>query len=140
MPSLLAVLCGALAAIAIAQNGDLALYLGNYRSTVVVHLVGLVSLLLWLMIRRERFRLDPATPWYGYLGGVLGVFTVLGCNLTFASLGVSVSVALMLLGQTLFGAAVDQFGLFGLERRPFQPRHLFSLLLIIAGIIVMLSM
>ena len=54
MPSLLAVICGALAAIAIAQNGDLALYLGNYRSTVVVHLVGLVSLLLWLMIRRDR--------------------------------------------------------------------------------------
>jgi len=138
MPALLTVIAGALAAIAIVQNGDLALYLGNYRSTVIVHLVGLVSLTLWLIIRRERFRLDPATPWYGYTGGILGVFTVLGCNLTFASLGVSVSVALMLLGQTVFGAAVDQFGLFGVTRRPFQKAHLLSFTLIVAGIVVML--
>ncbi|MDD3214796.1 MAG: DMT family transporter, partial [Eubacteriales bacterium] len=93
MLELLAVLSGVLSAITVAQNGDLALYLGNTRSTVVVHAVGLVTILLFLLFRREKPRWDRATPWYGYFGGIMGVLTVLGCNARFAALGVSVSVA-----------------------------------------------
>jgi len=139
MPMLLAVVAGALAAISITQNGDLALYLGNFRSTVIVHAVGLVTILLWVLLRRQKFRWDRTTPWYAYLGGVLGVLTVYGCNVSFAALGVSVPVALMLLGQTLAGAAVDQYGLLGAEKRPFQPQHLFSFALVAGGIVVMLT-
>lgn len=129
---------GALSAISVLQNGDLALYLGNFRATVVVHAVGGVTILLWMLIRREKIRWDLTTPWYAYMGGVLGVLTVLVCNLSVAMLGVSVPVALMLLGQTLLGAAVDQFGLLGAEKHPFQPQHLISFALIAGGIAVML--
>ena len=138
MTTFLAALAGALAAISIAQNGDLALYWGNIRGTVVVHAVGLLTILLWLLIRRQRIRWDRATPWYAYFGGVLGVLTVYACNMSMASLGVTASVALMLLGQTLMGAAVDQYGLLGAEKRPFQPQHLISFALVAGGIIVML--
>ncbi len=138
MTAFLAALSGALAAITVAQNGDLALYLGNLPSTVVVHAVGLTTILAWIAIRREKIRRDRSTPWYGYMGGVLGVFTVLGCNASFARLGVAVSVALMLLGQTLLGAAIDQFGWLGADRRPFKPRHALSFLLIVGGIAVMM--
>lgn len=138
MLELLAILSGALAAISVAQNGDLALYLGNIRSAVVVHAVGLATILLVLLVRREKFRWDHSTPWYGYFGGIMGVLTVLGCNASFAALGVSVSVALMLLGQTLLGAAIDQFGLLGAARHPFQPAHLISFALIAGGIAIML--
>ncbi len=138
MPAFLAVLSGIIVAITIAQNGDLALYFGSIRGTVIVHLVGLVTILLWMLLRRDKFHWDTATPWYGYLGGVMGVLTVYGCNLGFATLGVSVSVALMLLGQTLLGAAIDQFGLLGAQKRPFQPQHLFSFLLVIGGIVTMI--
>jgi len=140
MLAFLAMVSGALIAITVVQNGDLALYMGNYPATVLVHLVGLVTILLVLLIRREPLRWNRHTPWYGYFGGVLGVLTVLGCNLSFAALGVSVSVAMMLLGQTLMGAAVDQFGLFGARRRPFRPAHLISFTLIVGGIAVMLIM
>lgn len=138
MLAILTMLGGVLLAVTIVQNGDLALYMGNYHATVLVHIVGLVMVLLLVLVKREKIALDRATPWYGYFGGVLGVLTVLGCNLTFATLGVSVSVAMMLLGQTLMGVAVDQFGLFGAERRPFKPRHAFSFALIIAGVVIML--
>jgi bacterial/archaeal transporter family-2 protein len=140
MLTLFAILGGALSAITVAQNGDLALYLGTYRATVLVHVVGLITILLFLLARREKFRWDPATPRYAYLGGALGVFTVLGCNASFAALGVSVPVALMLLGQTMLGAAIDQFGLFGAQKHPFQPRHLISLGLIACGIAVMIAL
>lgn len=138
MVTLLAVISGVLIALTVVQNGDLALYFGNYRGTAMVHAVGLVAILVWLWLRRERFLWRRETPWYAYMGGVLGVLTVLGCNLTFAALGVSVSVAMMLLGQTLMGVAVDQFGLFGAKKRPFQPGHLISFALIVGGIALML--
>jgi transporter family-2 protein len=140
MLAFLAIVSGALIAITVVQNGDLALYMGNYLATVLVHLVGLITILLVLAIRRDPFRRDRTTPWYGYFGGVLGVLTVLGSNMSFAALGVSVSVAMMLLGQTLMGVAVDQFGLFGAERRPFKPQHLISVGLIVGGVAVMVLM
>ena len=136
----LAIASGALIAVAVVQNGDLALYLGNYHATVVVHAVGLTALLIWMAIRRKKFRWDRNTPWYGYLGGVLGVLSVLGSNLSFAALGVTVPVAMMLLGQTVMGVTVDQLGLFGARRRPFRPAHLISLALILCGVAVMLWM
>ena len=138
MLAFLAIVSGALIAITVVQNGDLALFMGNYQATVLVHAVGLVTILLILFLRRTPIRWDRHTPWYGYFGGVLGVVTVLGCNLSFATLGVSVSVAMLLLGQALMGVAIDQFGLFGAQRRPFKRSHLISFGLIIGGIAVML--
>ncbi|MEA4997858.1 MAG: DMT family transporter [Candidatus Limiplasma sp.] len=134
----LAILSGALISITVVQNGNLALYLGNIRATSLVHAVGLITVLLVLLVTRTRFQWSRKTPWYGYLGGAMGVLTVLGSNASFAALGVSVSLAIMLLGQTLMGVAVDQYGLFGAEKRPFQPAHLISFALIIGGILVML--
>ena len=134
----LAILSGALISITVAQNGNLALYLGNIRATTLVHVVGLVTVLLLLLLTRTRFQWSRKTPWYGYLGGALGVLSVLGSNASFAALGISVSLAVMLLGQAFMGMAVDQFGLFGAEKRPFQPAHLISIALIIGGILVML--
>ncbi|MEA4929299.1 MAG: DMT family transporter [Candidatus Limiplasma sp.] len=134
----MAIASGAMVALTLVQNGDLAQYLGNVHATVVVHAVGLLSLLLWLALRRVPFRWDRHTPWYGYLGGVMGVVTVLGANTCVASLGVTVPVAMMLVGQTLAGLAIDQFGFFGAVRRPLRPAHGISLLLIAAGVAVLL--
>lgn len=138
MLALLAVISGVLISVTVVQNGDLAAWYGNHQATVLVHLVGLATILLWMAVRGEKLRWNRGTPWYGYFGGVLGVLTVLGCNLSFASLGVSVSVAVMLLGQVVTGLLVDHFGLFGADRRLFQPRHLISLALIAGGVAVMI--
>jgi transporter family-2 protein len=138
MTSLLAMLTGVLIAVTVVQNGDMAAYFGNYLGTVMVHAVGLVTILAVLLVRRTPIRWDRKTPVHAYFGGVLGVLTVLGCNSSFAALGVSVSVAMMLLGQTAMGAAVDQFGLFGAVKRPFSPSHLVSFLLIAGGVGTML--
>ncbi|NCB32011.1 MAG: EamA-like transporter family protein, partial [Clostridia bacterium] len=59
-------------------------------------------------------------------------------NLTFAALGVSATLAIGLLGQVGTSALIDQFGWFGVKRRPFRPKHLISFGLILAGIVVML--
>ncbi|MDD3411616.1 MAG: DMT family transporter [Eubacteriales bacterium] len=140
MVSLFTLLGGALLAVTVMQNGDLAAFMGNYRATVAVHGVGLITLLAWMLLRREKFHLDRRMPWLYYMGGVLGVLTVVCLNLTYAELGVSVSLALGLLGQSLMGGIIDQFGLFHSVKRPFCRQHILSFALIIGGIVVMLVM
>ena len=137
MLSLLSVISGILIAVMIVQNGSLAEQSGNYTSSIVVHAVGLVAILLWMFFRREKFRWDARTRWPYYLGGVLGVLTVVANNLCFFSLGVSLSLALGLLGQCIAGGVVDHFGLFGLPRLPFLKQHILSFGLIVSGIVMM---
>lgn len=138
MLSGLALLTGAAIALSILFNGDLAAAYGNYPSTVFVHLSGLVLVLLWFLVRRERFTLDRSMPKLYYLGGALGVGTVVLSNLAYAALGVSVTVALELLGQVLMSCLIDQFGLFHAQRRPLTWRHGFAIALIAGGIAVMM--
>ena len=133
----LSIVSGAFISVMLVQNGGLAEQFGNYRSSVIVHIVGLTCILLWMFLRREKFRWDKTTPPAYYLGGVLGVITVVTSNLCFFSLGVSLTLALGLFGQCLFGGIVDHFGLFGLPMVPFRKQHLISFGFIISGIAIM---
>ncbi len=138
MLSFLSVLSGVLISIMIAQNGGLADLYGNYHSSVLIHVTGLAAVLLWMLLRREKLRWDKTTAWPYYLGGVVGVLTVVANNLSFATLGVSLTLALGLLGQCITGGVVDHFGLFGMPKTPFRKQHFFSFGLIIAGIVIMM--
>ena len=137
MLTFLSVLSGSLIAVMIVQNAGLAEMFGTYHSTVLVHIIGLLGILFWIFLKREKLHWDRTTPWYYYLGGVLGVLTVALANLTFFSLGVSLTLSLQLLGQCIAGGIMDHFGLFGLPRTPFRKQHLLSFAFIIAGIMMM---
>lgn len=134
----LSILSGIFIAVMIAQNGDLGAAYGNYHATLLIHVVGLCCILLWMLARREKIRLDRSTPFIYLLGGAFGVGTVVLNNLCFWDLGVSLTLALGLLGQCMAGGLVDHFGWFGLPKRPFQKQHLLSFFMIAAGIAVMM--
>jgi transporter family-2 protein len=121
----------------IAQNGGLAGLIGNYHATIIVHVVGLISILLWMLIRREKLHWNRSTTWPYYMGGVLGVITVVSNSLCFFSLGVSLTLALGLLGQCAAGGIIDHFGLFGLPKLHFRKQHWLSFGIITAGIAMM---
>ena len=131
--------CGALCCLMVTVNGMMTEAAGVYFATVVVHTVGLLLLIALLALRREKVRLFPAgVPWKEYLGGVIGVATVVMSNLAFGGVSVSAMVALSLLGQTVASAVMDQFGLIGMPKRPFQKERLFGYVFVVLGILVML--
>ena len=134
---LLSIVSGIIIAVMIAQNAGLSEAFGMYHSTVIVHIVGLFCILLWMLLRREKFRWNLKTLWPYYLGGVFGVITVVLANFTFFSLGVSLTLALQLFGQCLAGGLVDHFGLFGLPKTPFRRQHWISFALISTGLVMM---
>ncbi|QAT41234.1 DMT family transporter [Clostridium sp. JN-9] len=137
MYNFLSAFMGALIAVMILFNGTLSGSAGNYFSTILIHLVGLFSIILVLIISKSKLQFNKKLPLYLYSGGAIGVFTVLFNNLSFTALGVSLTLALGLLGQTVSSIIIDQFGLLDMKVIPFRKDKIIGLLLVVLGIFVM---
>ncbi|KXZ40414.1 transporter family-2 protein [Alkalithermobacter thermoalcaliphilus JW-YL-7 = DSM 7308] len=137
MNNLISCIIGGLISIMVMFNGTLSNAYGGYMSNVIIHSVGLLCIIFILIFTRSKLRIDFKLPLYLYSGGAIGVFTILFNNLTFPVLGVSIPLALGLLGQSVFSIVIDHFGLFGLETIKFEKRKLIGLSFIALGIFVM---
>ncbi|MCC3768665.1 DMT family transporter [Streptomyces sp. UNOC14_S4] len=75
-----------------------------------------------------------AAPLWSYLGGIPGAFTVMLASIAVNSdLELSGTIALMLVGQVLFGIVSDSFGLFGTPRRRLVLADFLVVLSVLAG-------
>lgn len=131
-------LVGILIAVMVFFNGILANNLGNYLSTVIVHVVGLICVILVLVINKTKISLYKNIPIYLYSAGAIGVFTVLFNNIGFIRLGASITLALGLLGQSVSSIIIDHYGLLGMEIIKFDKKKLIGFALISLGIVIMI--
>ena len=138
MYHVLSVLSGILITLMIAANGELGAMYGVYSATVMIHVIGLILISLLLVIRRRRFFPAKKIPFQLFLGGAVGVGTVVFNNLSFGRISVSAILALSLLGQTLTSLTIDQLGLFQMPKHPFSMKKLPGIVLVIVGIAWML--
>jgi len=135
---LLSFFAGALITAMVTSNGALASHYGIYTGVVLVHIIGLTASSLIMLLRRQSpFKQRAAFPLY--LGGGIGVITVISNNIAYGIISISAIMALILLGQSILGLAVDQFGLMGMPKHPFKSSKLIGLVFIIAGIVVMID-
>jgi transporter family-2 protein len=130
-------LIGALLAVMIYLNGELANHIGNYASSSFIHLTGLILVTLILLLTRSETPFQKGLSPMLLSGGVLGFLTVVCANVGFINLGVSLTLALGLLGQTVSALVIDHFGWFGAPAVRFDRRKIGSLALIASGITVM---
>ncbi|WP_026179799.1 DMT family transporter [Hahella ganghwensis] len=140
----LALGAGVLLAVMININSQLAEFSSPVVASWVAHGVGgLAAWGLCLVVgsrkhsvaqRQSRGAAAGRIPFWCYLGGVPGAMTVVLAAVTVNSpLGLSGSLALMLVGQILFGLLCDYFGLFGIPRRKLQWRDAHVSLCTISG-------
>ncbi len=130
----LSVLTGILISVMVAINGQLTVTYGMYSATVVIHLVGLLFITMLVLIKRKSARPAKKLPFHFYLGGAVGVATVVFNNMAYGHISMSALLALSLLGQILSSLVVDQFGLFSMPRRPISVRKLPGIVLVTVGI------
>lgn len=137
MNALVAGVIGALTAVMLYLNGALAHRIGNYAAGSVIHLTGLLLITLMLLLTRSNLPVRrPIAPRL-LTGGALGFLTVLCANVGVAKLGVALTLALGLVGQTVSALVIDQHGWFGASVVRVDRRHYGSLTLMAAGIAVM---
>jgi transporter family-2 protein len=135
MNTMLALLCGALIAVANVVNAQLGGVYGQYIAPIIIHGSGLL-LISFLCI--GKYRSIRGIPKRYLVGGVLGLLTVVLCNLSSAHMGVTLMMVLTLLGQTVSSMVVDGFGIMGLEKKKINKNRVISLGLITIGVVVML--
>ncbi len=129
---------GALIAVMVFFNGTLAGYTDSMFSVLVVHIVGITAITLIVVFKREKTVAGSGRlPVIFFCGGILGVLLTYLNNICIASLGVSLTLALGLVGQSAMSCAIDHFGLFGAATSRFNPKKLIGFGLCFAGVAVM---
>lgn len=138
MDILLALLSGGIVTVMLAMNGQLSDQFGLYASTVIIHMVGLLTIFIVCKCKRLPPLFKNRVPWYLYLGGVVGIFTVLFNNATIGAIGASLVTATGLLGQLGASMVLEHRGWLGSLQSAITKEKLLSLLIILIGIGVML--
>jgi transporter family-2 protein len=132
---------GLFIALMLHSNGLVARHTTPTVASWVAHGVGAAVALLLVALAaaasgragEPRLAQGPRPAWV-YLGGVPGALTVVLAAITVnGALALSGTVALMLLGQALFGLLCDSFGLFGAPTRRVGRADLLVALCILTG-------
>ncbi len=132
----MALVAGVLGSVQVAIMGRFGDRIGSFEalafSTVVTAVVAAAALLL---TRQSFDGFDAAirSPAWLWLGGVCGAFIVLSVTVAGPRIGTAGTIALLITGQLAMGAAIDRFGLFGLDRIPLSPTRVAGLLLLAVG-------
>lgn len=130
-----AIFIGFLVALMVTANGVLAKGAGDMFSVLIIHMVGLVAISIILLVTRKKFSSLRGIPIYLFSAGAIGVFTVLFNNMTINQLGVSLTVAMALFGQSIASVIIDHYGLLGMEVHKFQKEKIVGFLMIGIGIV-----
>jgi transporter family-2 protein len=121
-------------------NSGVARSVGNpFAATAIMFAIAaLVALGLTLPLYGPptMAQLGSAPP-IGYGAGLLIGFYGLSATIIIPRLGAASFIAFILIAQLLSSAVVDQFGLFGMVRRPIDITRMVGLIVIVAGIAVM---
>lgn len=136
---LLSVIAGLLTTTMIAFNGGLTDFYGTYSATVIIHFIGLIFVICYMIYKKEKFLPKTKLPWFYFLGGAIGVATTVFNNMAFSVLGASALLALTLLGQSVTAIIIDHFGLFGMPQNRFDKKKLIGLFFVLVGIIFIIS-
>lgn len=131
MYSLFAAAYGVLMTMQSAFGAKLTASYGNWFATVTVHLVGLITLTPSFLSKWGRRK--GKSPWYLHLGGAIGVTNVVATNYAISIVGMTNSAVLMLLGEIVFAAVMDAFGLLGARKRPVTKLKWVAIAIMLAG-------
>lgn len=136
MASILAYITGVLISTMIYFNSALGQQTSPILSNILFHSFGLTAFAIVCWIRRKKEA--PLTfKWKYLIPGALGSLTVMMNNWIVFEVGVSLMVALGLLGQMIASACIDGFGLLGRKRIKINGNQWFGIGIICVGLIVM---
>jgi bacterial/archaeal transporter family-2 protein len=133
------VLCaigGLAGAIQAAVMGELGERVGIASALTFAVAVSLVCALGALLIWERSFagvRAAADEPWWLWLGGVMSLFIVLGITVSTPRIGVAATIGIVIAGNLVAAALIDQYGLFGQEQVAITSVRLVGLALLAAG-------
>lgn len=96
-----------------------------------------ICLVAWFFCDRKSFAgILQVEPKYMLLGGVIGAFITYTVIKSMESLGPAQAVMLIVVSQLFLAYLIEVFGLFGVDKVPFEWRRLLGMGICIGGIIL----
>ena len=134
----IALLSGALMSVQGVFNTQVTKTTGVWVSNGWVQLTAFaVCLVVWLATGRDSIAaLGKVEPRYMLLGGVIGAGITWTVIRSIDALGPARSALLIVIAQLAVSYVIELFGLFGMDREPFDWRKLGGLVLATAGIAI----
>ncbi len=134
----IALLSGALMSVQGVFNTEVTKGTSMWVSTSWVQFSALIVCLgAWLFADRGSFMaLWQVQPKYMLLGGVIGAFITYTVIKAMASLGPAQAVMLIVVSQLLIAYMIEIFGIFGVDKQPFEWRRVLGMAICIGGIIL----
>lgn len=123
-------------------NSAFSKIIGLLETTLIVHLTAtiiVIAMLFGFGLGQGQLSKIGETPWYLFLGGVLGVAITYLVVASIPKVGVALATTAIIVGQVGTACIVDHFGLFGLAKYPFTWLRFGGILLLAAGAKLMLS-
>ncbi len=137
---LITITAGMFMAIQGSLNSLTSRFIGYLNATFLIHVVGtLAAGSLVLFYKEQNWEKLHLIPWYGWLGGLLGVCIVFGVIRGINSLGVGTATTIIVAAQLLTAYIINHFGLFGMEKCPFSYLKALGILLVSIGIKLLLN-
>ena len=131
---------GAILIVQAAINARLAKEVGgSVMAAFVSFAVGTIALCIFLLVTKQL--LIPAgaisqSPWWIWIGGLLGTFFVAGIVVLLPKLGAALSFSLVVAGQMAAALLFDHFGLLGVAVREMSWGKLAGALLLVVGVVL----
>lgn len=100
----------------------------------------IVCFLVWLITDRSSFAdILKVEPKYMLLGGAIGAVITFTVIKSMSLLGPAKAVMVIVITQLMIAYLIEVFGLFGVEKQPFEWKKMVALVLSIGGIILFKS-
>ncbi len=113
---------------------------GPLMSTLLSFVVGLICLVIINLFTNPAaiYHIKPlsVSPWYIWLGGILGAVFVACIIWVNQQQGVALTFALVVSGQIFLSLLIDHFGLFGSAIQPVSVQKILGAALVIAGVLL----
>ena len=135
---LIALISGALMSIQGVLNTGLTKQTCIWLSAGFVQLTSFfICLALWIASERTPVSsLLSVRPWYMACGGILGAFITYTVIRSMDGLGPAKATLFIVVTQIVVAYAIELFGLFGVEKVPFEWRKAIGALIAIGGIVL----
>ena len=134
----IAILSGTLMSIQGVWNTQVTKQSSLWVSTGWVQLTAfLVCVAAWFFTGRDQI----GTLWqvenkYTLLGGILGTFITVTVIRSMGKLGPAQATMLIVIAQLVVSYLIEMFGLFGVEKQPFEWKKLAGTAIVVAGIVL----
>ena len=134
----IALLSGALMSIQGVFNTQVTKSSGIWSAGVFVQFTAfLVTLGIWAVTERGKLsQVLRVEPRYMLLGGVIGAFITYTVIRSMDTLGPARAVMLIVVAQLAIAYGIELFGIFGVEKQPWEWRKAVGMAVAIAGIVI----